>query len=501
MAHSPGLKAIAPAIFEEVGILSSGTHFAVAAVLGFPLFSNQHSRFTDALIRMALVPVINPSAVHATHPGLVLGVAPGSTAARLRIERGDLLLSINGHVIRDPIDYRFYGSDERLLLEIQRGEAVRALRARKEPDEDLGLVLPELTLEDIAECNNHCPFCFVTQLPKGMRKTLHIKDDDYRFSFLNASFVTLTNLSEADWQRIGEQHLSPLYLSVHSTNPALRQKLLGNRRAPNILEQIDRLGDLGVTVHTQLVLCPGINDTDDLHSTIADLLARYPQVQTIAAVPVGLTKIRTERTANARNPLRRFRTDEAARVIEAIAPYQRRNMAQYGEPIVYLSDEFYLLAEHPVPPRAHYTDLSQLENGVGLVRMLLDAFKAMKRSLPAALPAPRHLTMACGTLIYPVMARLAAELNAITNLHLDIVAIENGLFGSEVTVSGLIAGADLIARLQGEHLGDTLILPRVMFDRSGSVTLDDVTPAQIADRLGSRVHIAEDIRDLERLIA
>jgi putative radical SAM enzyme (TIGR03279 family) len=334
-----------------------------------------------------------------------------------------------------------------------------------------------------------------------MRKTLHIKDDDYRFSFLNASFVTLTNLSDDDWQRIAEQRLSPLYVSVHSTNPELRAKLLGNRRAPNILEQIDRLNALGITVHTQLVLCPGLNDGDDLHSSVQDLLARYPLVKTIAAVPVGLTKVRTERTASAKNPLRRFSADEAERVIRAIQPYQRQQVASHGEPVVYLADEFYLLASRRLPGRAHYGELVQLENGVGMVRLLLDTWHAMRRRLPSRLAAPRHLSMACGTLAYPVLAGVVDELNAIENLRVDLYPIENRLFGKEVTVSGLLAGEDLIERLQQEALGDMLILPRVMFDRAGEVTLDGVPVEAIAQRLRTKLHIADGIGDLERLIA
>jgi putative radical SAM enzyme (TIGR03279 family) len=450
---------------------------------------------------MSLVPVVNPHAVRAGHPGTVLDVVPGTAAARLRIRPGDIVLAINGHRLRDPIDYRFYASDDRLVVELRRDATVKTLRVRKEPDEDFGVVLPELTLEDIAECNNHCPFCFVTQLPKGMRGTLHIKDDDYRFSFLNASFVTLTNLTEADWQRIGEQRLSPLYVSVHSTNPQLRAKLLGNRRAPNILEQIDRLRSLGITIHTQLVLCPGLNDGDDLERSLQDLLARYPMVKTLAAVPVGLTRVRTERTASSKNPLRRFSPEEAERVIRRLQPFQRQCMARHGEPVVYLADELYLLAGKTVPGRAHYGDLVQLENGVGMVRMLLDTWRALKRRLPRRLAAPVHLSMACGTLAYPVLAMVVAELNTIDNLRVDLYPIENLLFGKEVTVSGLIAGDDLIGRLQHERLGDMLVLPRVMFDRAGQVTLDDVPVDAIAERLHTRLHLADGIGDLERLIA
>ncbi|MGH2344153.1 MAG: DUF512 domain-containing protein, partial [Chloroflexota bacterium] len=322
---------------------------------------------------MSFVPVVNPGAKRSGHPGTVLDVLPGSLAEKANIAAGDVVLSINGHPLRDPIDYRFYIAEDRVLLNLQRGDGAHSVRLRKHPDQDLGLVLPELTLEDISECDNHCPFCFVTQLPKGMRSTLNIKDDDYRFSFLNASFVTLTNLTDDDWRRIGEQRLSPLYLSVHSTNPDLRRRLLGNKRAPDILEQIDRLIAMGIEVHTQLVLCPGINDTDDLHSTTRHLLDRLPMLRTISAVPVGLTRVRTERTASSKNPLRRFRSDEALRVIHELQPYQKENVKQFGEPVVFLSDEFYLLAKHTVPPRSHYTDLSILDNGVGMVRMLLNA--------------------------------------------------------------------------------------------------------------------------------
>jgi putative radical SAM enzyme (TIGR03279 family) len=449
---------------------------------------------------MSFVPVVNPGARQAGHPGTVLDVLPGSLAEKANIAAGDVVLSINGHPLRDPIDYRFYIAEDRVILNLRRGDQAHAVRLRKHPDQDLGLVLPELTLEDISECDNHCPFCFVTQLPKGMRPTLHIKDDDYRFSFLNASFVTMTNLTEDDWRRIGEQRLSPLYLSVHSTNPDLRRRLLGNKRAPDILEQIDRLIALGIEVHTQLVLCPGINDTDDLHSTTRHLLDRRPMLRTISAVPVGLTRVRTERTASSKNPLRRFRADEALRVIRELQPYQKENVKQCGEPVVFLSDEFYLLANRRVPARSHYTDLSILDNGVGMVRMLLDAWRAMKRTLPTSLPAPRRLTLACGTLIAPILAPIAAELSSIPNLRVDLTPIENRLFGSEVTVSGLIVAADLLGQLVGKDLGDVVVLPRVMFDRAGEVTLDDFTRERISSELGRPIHLAEGVGDLERLI-
>ena len=450
---------------------------------------------------MSLVPLVNSFARQSEHPGTVLAVTPSSLADAAGLHAGDIVLSINGHPLRDPIDYRFYSSDDRLLLQIQSAGSVRTLRVRKHPDADLGIVLPELTLEDISECNNHCPFCFVTQLPKGMRASLHIKDDDYRFSFLNASFVTLTNLSEDDWSRIAEQRLSPLYISVHSTDPDLRRKLLGNRHAPDIREQLDRLASLGIVVHTQLVLCPGINDGDDLPRSVEELLGRYPAVRSIGIVPVGLTRIRTERTASSKNPLRRFRAEEAGMVVDTVRPYQRANVSIHGEPIVYLSDEFYLLSSRRVPGRAHYTDLSQLENGVGMVRVLVDDWHRVRRRLPSALPASRHLTMVCGELIAPILRGIAERLNEVENLKVDVVAVENRLFGSEVTVSGLISGRDLVERLEGEDLGDTVVVPRVMFDRAGKLTLDDMTVKMLEDRLRRPIVLARDMRDIERAVA
>ncbi len=450
---------------------------------------------------MSLVPLVNSLARRAEHPGTILAVSSNSLAAEAGLLVGDVVLSINGHPLRDPIDYRFYSSEDRLVLRIRREGALQDVRLRKHPDVDLGIELPELTLEDISECNNHCPFCFVTQLPKGMRSSLHIKDDDYRFSFLNASFVTLTNLSEDDWSRIAEQRLSPLYVSVHSTNPELRRKLLGNRHAPDIREQLDRLAALGIVVHTQIVLCPGINDGQDLHASVEELLDRYPHVRSVAVVPVGLTRVRTERTASSKNPLRRFSAGEARGVVRAVQPYQRRNKDVLGEPVVYLADEFYLLAGMRVPGRAHYMDLSQLENGVGMVRVLVDDWHGLKRRLPPALPAPRHLTLACGQLIAPVLLGVARRLNEVENLRVDLVPIENRVFGAEVTVSGLITGGDLIERLARERLGDTVVLPRVMFDLAGEVTLDDMSVSMLENLLHRPVRLARGVQDVERLVA
>lgn len=407
--------------------------------------------------------------------GEVMATAPGSPASAAGIAPGDWLLSVNGHVLRDVIDFRFYTADDDLTLVVGRGETERTVRLTHGLSRPLGLELRGDGLDRITECNNHCPFCFVTQLPKGMRSTLHIKDDDYRYSFLFANFVTLTNLTDEDWARIAEQHLSPLYVSVHSTDVHMRRKLLGNRFAEDPLEQIDRLGRLGITVHTQLVTCPGINDGDHMARSIADLVARFPRVRTIAVVPVGLTRIRTERTMSRGMPLRKFTREEAGRVLDQVDTVQKENQRRYGAPIVHASDELYLVAGRTVPPAEHYADLSQLENGVGLVRQLLDDWRRLRRSLPKRLPRPRHISMACATLIAPVLQNIADQMNRIGNLRADLHVVSNRLFGDEVTVSGLLAGRDVLDTLDGRELGDILVLPRDMFDHSGTVTLDDMT--------------------------
>ncbi len=439
---------------------------------------------------------------HAGPPyGEIRSVAPGSAAEEAGLRPGDHLLSINGHALRDIIDFRFYSADDALALRVRRGDRLHVVHVAHGPEHALGIDLKGDGLETITECNNHCPFCFVTQLPKGMRRTLNIKDDDYRYSFLFANFVTLTNLTDDDWARIVEQHLSPLYVSVHSTDVDMRRKLLGNRFAQDPLEQIDRLARAGITVHVQLVTCPGINDGDLLERSVSDLMERFPQVQTIAAVPVGLTKVRTERTMSRGMPLRKFEPEEARRVIAQLEPVQEYNRARYGTPVIYAADEFYLVAGLPVPPADDYDDWSQLENGVGLTRQLLDDWRDLRRRLPAMLPRPRRLSLACGTLIAPVLQQVVDEMNEIGGLRVDLHPVRNTLFGDEVTCSGLLVGRDLIGALDGKMLGDTLVLPRDMFDHSGTLTLDDMTLDEIRGQIGRPIETVKRIDRLREVLA
>lgn len=450
----------------------------------------------------------------------VIAVKVGSVAARAGIKVQDRLLAINGQPVRDMIDYQFDTADANLRLTLGRdktlpggevSQEILQVRLRNAEGEPIGLEFAEPTFDGIRVCNNDCPFCFVYRTPKGFRPTLYIKDDDYRYSFMYGGFVTLTNLKEEDWQRIIEQRLTPLYVSVHSTELDLRRRLLGNPNAPEILGQLQRLIDNGIEVHTQIVLVPGVNDGDHLERTVNDLSALYPGVQTIAVVPVGLAGgngYDGDRRRSGRGhgrtyqqqeplPMRVFTAEEAAGIIEKAHAWQRRFKKEHGTAVVYLSDEFYLLCGQEVPGRAHYEDFDQIENGVGLVRNFLDDWKHVEKKLPAALGQPLSATIITAELITPTFQRIVERLNAVQNLHINLLTVENKVFGRTVTVAGLLTGGDVINALKaldanGTALGDILFLPQIMLDKKGygGRFLDDLTPADVERELGRPVVMA-----------
>ncbi len=437
--------------------------------------------------------------------GEVARVRPGSVAWALGIRPGDRILAINDHPLRDLIDYKFYGADEEVEVAVlhRSGELV-IYEVEKEYGEDLGVEFALPTFDGIRRCVNRCPFCFLKGNPKGMRRTLYIKDDDYRYSFLFGTFVTLTNLTEEDWQRIFEQRLTPLYVSVHATDPELRRRLLGMREAPDVLAQIDRLAAGGIQVHTQLVLVPGVNDGEALDRSIADLSARWPAVRTISVVPVGLTqrhlagRVQGGCRGAAGVPLRPFTPTEMAAVLDQVEPWRRRFRRERGLSYVYPSDEFYLVAGRPLPRADRYDGFPQLENGVGIVRRWHDAWMGGLARLPRRLPRRRRVTLASGTLIAPTLARWLARLQArLEGLEAQLIPVENRLFGPLVTVSGLLGGRDVVEALRAAgDLGDRVFLPRVMLDRSGERTLDDWTPREIREALGVPVTFVEHPREL-----
>lgn len=423
--------------------------------------------------------------------GTISAVEPKSLAARLGLQPGDVLEAINGHPLRDVLDVYFYAAEESLTLRVRRGESVLNLHATRDYDTPLGLDFATPTFDPMRLCDNRCPFCFVAQMPprrQGLRPSLYLRDDDYRYSVLYGSFITLTNLTQADWQRIHEQHLSPLYISVHATDPLLRRRLLGRDDIPDILPQLDRLADWGIEMHTQLVLTPGLNDGEALSRSIADLAARYPAVASIGVVPVGLTRYH-------RGPCRLYTADEARALIDQLEPLQQAFRRRHGVTLLYLADEWYLLAGRPLPPARHYDGYPQIENGIGLVRRFLDDSHKTNVSRLANRVPP--LTLVSGTLFAPTLQQEAERIFGKIGVQFEVVPVVNRLFGETVTVAGLLGGDEVIATLRDRPvLGDLVCLPRAMFDESGARTLDDLTPADFESALGRRVLVAETMGEL-----
>lgn len=426
-------------------------------------------------------------------------VTAGSPADAAGIRPGDYLLAIDGEPVRDVIDYQFLAAESEIELLWRSGATEHRAVVEKDASEPLGLEFAAPTFDGIRRCNNTCRFCFVRSLPKGFRQSLYILDDDYRYSFLFGNFVTLTNLTDADWARLEEQVLSPLRVSVHATDPVLRARLLGNVNAPPILPQIDRLAAAGIQVHAQIVALPGLNDGSALDETLADLVTRHPAVQSIAIVPVGLIRDDLEIDGH---PLRHHTAEEAAALIDRLAPLQRRLRRQVGRTLVYLGDEFYFRAERPLPGPAHYDDYPQFENGVGLARSLLDDWQRLRRRIDRQTPrVPAETwTVACAPLAARVLSPVAADLNQVPGLSVEVVPIPNLTFGAAVTVSGLLLGRDVIAELGGRPLGDRVILPRGMLGVTGERTLDDLTPVDLANALTRPIAWAGSAADLLELL-
>lgn len=448
--------------------------------------------------------------------GIVESIGSDSAAGALGIRPGNTILSINGHRLRDVVDYQYYSSDAVLTLEVLKPGAAHpeTLSLVHEPGEPLRITFTQPTFAPIRECNNHCPFCFIDQLPAEMRSSLYIRDDDYRYSFLYGNFVTLTNLNEKDWSRLGEQRLSPLYVSVHATDPKLRRLLLGNNRAPDIRAQLRRLFDMGIQVHTQVVVCPGINDGDALKETVSDLVSSYPNVQSVGIVPVGLTRTPAEILAGpaascsrilpsaADLPLHTFRPDEAKRIVSQARSWQRFCRQASGKSIVYASDEFYLLSGGSVPAASWYDGYPQYENGIGMVRDLLDDWGKTRRRLRSGPSRPSRLriSLVCGEMIAPALDRLVNEWRRLRGIQAHLVVLPNGFFGPRVKVSGLLTGRDIIAN-KDKLQGDLVILPEVMLDKTGKRLLDNFTPDELQSAIGKPIQFAGMMSAVDKLVS
>ena len=413
----------------------------------------------------------------------IQSVMRGSIAEAMKICSGDGLVSVNGHEINDVLDYRFYLTDTSVCLTLLRDGDEYTVRLSKGEYDDVGLEFETPLMDKKHTCANRCVFCFIDQLPKGMRETLYFKDDDDRLSFLHGNYVTLTNLKDTDVDRLITMHLSPVNVSVHTTNPELRVKMMKNKRAGEVLSYLGRLADAGIALCTQIVLCKGLNDGAELDRSMRDLVAYYPSLRSCAIVPVGLTKHR-----EGLYPLELFSPDEAAAVIAQVNAFGDECLEKYGTRLFYCADEFYVRAGLPLPDEDYYEDYSQIENGVGMLTSLASEFDFEMRYLQedvAQFRAPRVVSVATGAAAYDHISSLCKKLEAcVSGLTVHVYKIVNHFFGESVTVAGLLTGKDVAEQLSGKELGDELLFPAVMLRADGDLFLDDMTPTELSARLG-----------------
>jgi len=428
------------------------------------------------------------------HAGVIRNIEPGSLAADMGLRPGDEVLAVNGHPVEDVIDVQFYAAEDEVEIEYRRNDTQYTIRNTRKLEQPLGIEFTHPTFDiDIRRCNNLCPFCFVLQTAPRMRRTLYIKDDDYRYSFLYGHFVTLTNLNDHDWQRIEEQHLSPLYVSVHATDLETRRNCLANKTAPDILAQLKWLGERGIECHTQLVITPGLNDGRMLEQSIRDLARFYPTVQSISVVPVGLTK-------HHKYGHRPNTAEECNQVLDVVEKWQERFRKKLGVNFVHATDEWYLATGRRLPAIKDLHGLALEENGLGQVRGFLNAWRREKKELKKKggrrKMKGRRATLVTGTLFGPVLAKAAEEFDQIAGTSLTVAPVINDRLGGTITVAGLLMGKDVVAQLRDRDPGDFVILPRVMFDHPQGISLDDLSPGDIARELNRPVFLADWMGDV-----
>lgn len=413
----------------------------------------------------------------------ISGVAPGSRAENLGILAGDVLLSINGHPVTDVLDYRFFETERELRLLLHRNGKEYALELVKPQYGEIGLEFDTYLMDQERSCRNKCIFCFIDQLPPGMRETLYFKDDDDRLSFLFGNYITLTNLSDREIDRVLQMHISPINVSVHTMDPELRCKMMNNRFAGDSLRHLYRLAEGGIKLNCQIVLCPGVNDGPALEYSLQKLYELGESLLSVACVPVGLTRYR-----EGLYPLEPYDKNRAGAVLDILERYGEKFLQERGSRTVYASDEFYLLAERPIPPLEFYEDFPQIENGVGMLRNLQDEFDwAMEERVvnESACPAPRKVTVPTGECGYAFINELLDGLRQkCHNLTVDLVPVHNDFFGGTVNVTGLLTGQDLVKNLKGRDLGDEVLIVSNMLRADEDIFLDDMTLEQLQQELG-----------------
>lgn len=415
-------------------------------------------------------------------PAIISEVLEDSIAQELEFEKGDKIIAINGEKPRDMIDYRYMMCEEEIEIEVEKNNGETEIyEIEKDYDEDLGVVFESAVFDRIKPCTNHCIFCFVDQQPEGLRKSLYIKDDDYRLSYLQGTYVTLTNLTAKDRERIEQLHLGPLYVSVHTTNPELRKQMLNNPKAANILEDLKWLKEADIPIHAQVVLCPGYNDGKELERTLNDFAKFKSIIQSIAIVPVGITKFH-------KNNLNLLTKENALDVIKQVENFNKK----VKKHLAMASDEFFLKADYEIPEKEYYGSFSQIEDGVGALRLLMDDFEKTKKKLPSKIKNKKKLTFATTPSAQKVITNIVEELNKIENLECNVTVLQNNFFGHDVIVAGLITGKDLISQLKDKQ-AENLIIPSIMLRPYTNDFLDNVAVEQVEKELGCKVHPIQDI--------
>jgi putative radical SAM enzyme (TIGR03279 family) len=434
-------------------------------------------------------------------PAYISKVLAESIAEEIGFEAGDAIISINGTRPRDLIDYQFLCADEILELEVLDSKGnIHQIEIEKDYDDDLGLEFNTALFDGLIQCNNRCPFCFIDQQPPGKRDSLYLKDDDYRLSFLYGSYLTLTNLTQKEWERIERMRLSPLYVSVHATEPDLRIWLLKNPRAGQILEQLHWFQERRLQIHAQVVVCPNINDQKHLQTTLLDLAAfaegDIPAVISAAVVPVGLTRFRPRE-----DELIPVNQEKAIQVIEQVKNLQTQFRQKLGTNFAWLADEWFLVARQDLPPESHYEDYPQIGNGVGSIRLFLKHFQTTaKKLLPSRLNSSKRLTWVVGNAVEKAFQPLVKQLNQVEGLEVNLAPLRSKYWGQEITVTGLLTGQDLLAGLIGQDLGEGILLPSVMLKHDEPRFLDDLTVEEVSQQLNIPIFPVTGVEELVKII-
>ena len=421
-------------------------------------------------------------------------VLPGSIAQELELEPGDILLEINNHKIEDIFDYQYYCEDTFLTLLIRKGNGEEwELEIEKDEDEDIGIIFENGLMDDYRSCSNKCIFCFIDQMPKGMRPTLYFKDDDARLSFLQGNYITLTNMSDHDVDRIIRYHLSPINISFQTTNPKLRCEMLNNRFAGEALKKVERFYEAGIEMNGQIVLCKGINDKEELKRTVQDLYQYLPHLKSVSIVPVGLSKYR-----EGLYPLEPFAKSDAVELLDFVREWQQKAVKEYGLHFLHASDEWYILADRELPQEETYDGYLQLENGVGMVRLMLtefeDAYSEKEQQIKQEEIRYREETISLitGMLVYPYILEMATKLMELCpSKKIQVIPITNHFFGEKITVTGLLTGHDIVEQCQGKSLGNRLLLPENVLRSGEMILLDDMTVEELKNALQVPVDIVK----------